>query len=94
MSKAITLRVKLEHIGEVQEVGNNGFKKREVIGVVEGEYPDHFKFEFSGQQLDAPTNFLEGTYANISFNLRGRKVEKEGRDPMFFVTFAAWKIEG
>lgn len=87
------LRVKLENIGEVVEIGNKGFKKREVTGVVEGEYPENFKFEFTGKSIDDPEGFLPGTYATIHFNMRGRKVEKPGKDDMYFVTLNGWKIE-
>lgn len=95
MAKSFDLRVKLLEIKDVEEVGNNGFKKREVIGVVEGEYPDYYKFEFTGSKIDEPEDFLPGTYANITFNLGGKKVESKqsGKDDMYFVTLRAWKIE-
>lgn len=89
------VRVKLDTIGDVVEVGNNGFKKREVVGTVEGEYPETFKFEFTGKAIDDPEGFLPGTYATIHFNMRGKRVESKvkGGDPMFFITLNGWKIE-
>lgn len=92
--KSFDMRVKIEEIGEVIQV-TDSFKKREVIGVTEGEHPQHFKFEFIQGKVDVPDNFIPGTYATISFNMRGRKVEPKmkGQDTMYFTTLAAWKME-
>lgn len=93
MAKTFEIRVKVLEIGETQEVGSNGFRKREVIGVVEGEYPDHYKFEFVQDKVDLPDTLIEDSYVNISFNIKGKKVEKPGKDTMYFATLQAWKIE-
>lgn len=95
MSKSFDLRVKIDHVGETEEVGQNGFTKREVIGVIEGEYPEHHKFEFIKDKTSLPDNLLEGTYATIHFNIKGRKVEakKKGDPPMYFTSLQAWKID-
>lgn len=95
MSKSHDLRVKIDHIGETEEVGQNGFKKREVIGIIEGEYPEHYKFEFIQDKTSLPDTMLEGTYATIHFNIKGRKVEpkKKGEQPMYFTSLQAWKVD-
>jgi len=94
MSKSYEARVKIEQIGETEEIGTNGFKKREVIGVVEGEYPDHYKFEFIKDKTSLPDELIEGAYATISFNLKGKKVEskKEAGEFNYFTALQAWKI--
>lgn len=96
-SKSYELRVKVVKIDETQEFAS-GFKKRELEAVLEGEYPENFKFEFIKDKVDLLDDILEGTYATISFNIKGRKVEndKDGnllQKPMFFTTLQGWKIE-
>jgi len=94
MSK-FELRVKVQSIGDTVEVGDKGFKKREVIGMVEGEYPEFFKFEFIQDNVILPDDLIEGTYATITFNLKGRKVasKKSDQPDNFFTTLQAWKVE-
>lgn len=93
-SKSFEIRVKIVEVGETMEVGSNGFQKREVIGMIEGEYPDYYKFEFIKNNVDLPDQLIEGTYATIVFNLQGKKVEskKKNDGPMYFTTLQAWKI--
>lgn len=92
---AFDIRVKIFEIGETVEVGNNGFRKREVIGIIEGEHPETYKFEFIQDKTDLPDQLIEGTYATITFNLRGREVPSKisGKRSNYFVTLQAWKIE-
>jgi len=92
MAKAFESRVKIEEIGETEEIGNNGFKKRELVGLIEGEYPEYLKFEFIKDKVDLLDDLIVGTYATISFNLKGRKVEKNG-DTFYFISLQGWKVE-
>ena len=47
MSDVTSKKVTIAEIGETQEFGANGFKKRELIGVeISGEYENHYCFEF------------------------------------------------
>jgi len=92
------LRVKVVSIGETQEVGNNGFKKRLMEGVIEGEYPQSFQFEFTKEGVNLLDDVLEDTYVTVAYNLRSRKVteNKAGEpydEPLFFVSLNAWKID-
>lgn len=92
------LRVKVVSIGETQVVGNNGFKKRLMEGVIEGEYPQNFQFEFTKEGVDLLDDVLEDTYVTVAYNLRSRKVteNKNGEpyaEPLFFVSLNAWKID-
>ncbi len=91
------LRVRVLKIGETEEVGDKGFKKRELHGMIEGEWPTYYKFEFVQDKvtlLDDPM-VLEGAYLNIHYNLRSRKVEakEKGEDDMYFLSLSGWKIE-
>ena len=96
MAKSYEMRVKVLAIGEVEQVSDN-FKKREVIGMIEGEYPDYHKFEFVQDKTELPDDLIEGTYATIHFNLRGRKVDPKPKDKdqsaKYFTSLQAWKID-
>jgi hypothetical protein len=88
------MRVKIEEVGEKEQVTDT-FVKREVIGKIEGEYPEFHKFEFVQGNVDLPEDLLEGTYATIHFNIKGRKVEskKKGDPAKYFTSLQGWKIE-
>jgi hypothetical protein len=89
-----SMRVKILEVGEKENV-TDSFIKREVVGVIEGEYPEFFKFEFVQGNVDVPENLIEGTYATIYYNLKGRKVEskKKGEAPKYFISLQGWKID-
>ena len=98
MAKGGTMRVKVVSVGETQTVGSNGFQKRLLEGMIEGEYPENYQFEFVKDQVTLLDNVLEDTYVTVSYNLNGRKVveNKEGLpldNPMFLTTLRGWKVE-
>lgn len=91
-----SMRVKVLEVGEKENLGKqNEFWKREVIGMIEGEYPEYYKFEFVQGNVDIPEDVIEGTYITIHFNIKGRKVEskKKGEPAKYFVSLQGWKIE-
>ena len=92
------MRVKIVAIGETQTVGASGFQKRTMEGLIEGEFPQSFQFEFTQDKVGLLDNVIEGVYATVSYNIRSRKVEvnKDGvplDEPLFFISLNAWKIE-
>lgn len=97
MAKSYEIRVKIVEVGETEEVGKNKLKKREVIGMIEGEYPDFYKFEFIKDRVDLCDELIEGTYATIFFNLNGRRVESKKQSEKgqynYFSSLQAWKID-
>ena len=72
---------KREFILEVKDTGNNGF-----------EFIEYIKF----QAVQDKCSLLDGLNVNdqvkVSFNLRGRKWEKDGQTS-YFTNLDAWKIE-
>lgn len=88
------MRVKILEVGETENVTEK-FAKREVVGMIEGEYPEYHKFEFVQGNVDLPDSLIEGTYATIHFNIKGRKVEskKKGEKPKYFTSLQGWKVE-
>ena len=91
MADSYEMRVKILSISDVQNV-TESFKKRDVIGVIEGEYPEYHKFEFVQGKVDVPEDFVVGTYATVHFNIRGRKVEKDGEN-FYYTSLSGWKME-
>ena len=78
----------IQSIGEIQEFGTKGFKKREVVLTIpDGKYPQTVALEFQGERVDLPEKHNEGDEVSITFDLRGR--EHNGR---VYNTLAAWKI--
>lgn len=94
MAKSYEMRVKVVEIRDQEQVTDK-FVKREVIGMIEGEYPEHHKFEFVQKNVDIPDTLLEGSYVTIFFNIKGRKVEGKGKgqEDMYFTSLQGWKVE-
>lgn len=71
------------------------FKKREFIVEYKdnpsGAYVQYLKFQFTGDKVTMLDSYKTGQDVNISFNLKGRKYEKDGR-VSYFMDLEAWKI--
>ncbi len=73
------------------------FKKREFI--VEytdnpsGTYVQYLKFQFTGDKCTILDSYKTGQEVTVSFNLKGRKYEKDGR-VSYFMDLEAWKLSG
>jgi len=73
------------------------FKKREFIiekkeSVGSSEFTDLIKFQLTQDRCDLVENFRQGDEIKVSFNLRGRKWEKDGK-VSYFTNLEAWRIE-
>lgn len=56
----------------------NNFKKREIVLITDGDYPDEVKFEFIDENgIKALDNFIEGEEVTIAFLVKGN--EYQGR---------------
>lgn len=89
----VKIRVKVEEIKPIKKITEN-FSKSEMIGIVEGEYPESFLFEFPNNKTQLLDDIIEGTYVTVHANLRSNRVEsKDGGDDKFFLNLSAWKIE-
>jgi len=71
------------------------FKKREFIVEYKdnpsGAYVQYLKFQFTGDKVTMLDSYKPGQDVNISFNIKGRKYEKDGR-VSYFMDLEAWKI--
>jgi len=92
MSK-FSLKMKVTEIGETKSFGTD-FKKRELIGeTVDGTYTNVFVFEFINDKTALLDEILPNTDVTVHFNIRCRKVESAGKDPMYFTSLNGWKVE-
>jgi hypothetical protein len=80
----------------IQEISAS-FKKREFVIEVENErnndWNDFIKFELKQDRCSAIDGVAVGQKVKVSFNVRGRKWEKDGR-VSYFTSLEAWRVEG
>lgn len=88
-----SIRVKIIKITDTQEYGSNGFKKRELVGETGGEHSQELLFEFVNDKTDLLDSLLEGSWVTVHYNLRGRRVERDGKETMWFNSLSGWKVE-
>jgi len=88
------IRVKVAEITPKYNVTDT-LEKSEIIGLIEGEYPEEFLFEFLGDKADMVDEVAEGTYVTVHFNIKCRRApaKNEGERDRFFTSLNAWKIE-
>lgn len=82
----------ISYIGNTMPIGDNGFTKREfTLTVVNGEYSEAIKLEFTGNQCDIMDHFDNGQDVRVKFVLKGRTLQT---DPLRnFTNLRAIKIE-
>lgn len=89
----VKIRVKVEEIKPLKKITEK-FSKAEMIGIIEGEYPENYLFEFPNDKSELLEDVIEGTYVTVHANLRSNRVEsKDGGDDKFFLNLSAWKVE-
>lgn len=74
------------------------FQKREFVvsapdKVGDNEYPNFPKFQVTQNKCDLLDAFTPGQEVKVSFNVKGNKWIKDGKDN-YFTSLQAWKIEG
>lgn len=73
------------------------FKKREFVIEVANErnsaYNDFIKFQLTQDRCTAIEAYKPGQMLKVSFDVKGRKWEKDGRTS-YFNSLEAWRIEG
>ena len=79
-------------LGATQEIGANGFKKREVVVTTAEQYPQDIMIEFTQDKVDLLNEFMEGSSVTISINLRGREWINPQGEAKYFNSLQGWKI--
>lgn len=84
---------KIKVLNETQNIGDNGFRKREVVITTDEKYPQHILVEFIQDKCELLNDYAVGQDVNISINLRGREwINPEGI-VKYFNSFQGWRIE-
>lgn len=80
-------------VGETQEIGSNGFRKKELVLELEGntDYPQSVKFELHGDKCDLEIQKDKFISANI--NIRGRKWTNPQGVDVYFNTLVIWSFK-
>lgn len=93
MSFEITGKLHLKE--PVQEISSS-FKKREfvleILNEKNQEWNDFVKFQLTQDRCSAIDPIQTGQQVKVSFNIKGRKWEKDGKTN-YFSNLEAWKIE-
>jgi hypothetical protein len=79
-------------LNETQNIGSNGFIKREVVITTEEQYPQHILVEFIQDKCDLLNTYTVGQEVKINLNLRGREwINPEGV-AKYFNAIQGWRI--
>ena len=60
---------KIKMIGETQEFGSNGFKKREMVVTTNEQYPQSIMIEFTQNNTALLDSYKEGEDVTVQINL-------------------------
>jgi single-strand DNA-binding protein len=83
---------KIHRIGATQTVGNNGFTKRELVVVTEGQYPQYIALEFHKDKCSLLDGRKVGEQVHAYYNLNGRLWTSPKGEERCFNTLACWKM--
>lgn len=88
------LQGKIKMIGETQEFGTNGFRKRDIVITTEEQYPQHLLIEFVQDKTDLLNDYQVGQFVKIAINMRGREWVNPQGETKYFNSIQGWKIKG
>ena len=84
---------KIKVLNDTQNIGANGFRKREIVITTEDQYPQHILVEFIQDKCDLLNNYKIGHDVKVNINLRGREwINPEGV-AKYFNAIHGWRIE-
>jgi hypothetical protein len=84
---------KLHAVMPTQQVKDT-FRKREfVLEIVDGQYPQHIKFQLTQNNCDRIDQYSVGQEIKVHFNLRGRPFQGKDGTTMYFTNLEAWRLE-
>ena len=85
---------RIKVIGQTQEIGSNGFKKRELVVTVPDEkYPQHIPIQFIQDKVSLLDNLIVTQYVVVDVNLNGREWVSPQGEVKYFGSIQGWKIE-
>lgn len=80
-------------LGDTQEFGSNGFKKRECVVTTNEQYPQTLLIEFTQNNTALLDSYKIGDVVTIQINLRGREWTNPSGDVKYFVSLNGWRME-
>ena len=80
-------------IGQIQEIGSKGFKKRELVVTTEEQYPQDILVEFVQDKTSLLNGLVIGQRVKVGINLRGREWINPQGEVKYFNAIQGWKIE-
>jgi hypothetical protein len=83
---------KIKMIGETQEFGSNGFKKREMVVTTNEQYPQSIMIEFTQNNTALLDSYKEGEDVTVQINLRGREWTNPQGEVKYFNSVNGWRI--
>lgn len=84
---------KVKLVGPIETVGNNGFRKRDIVVTTEEQYPQHISIQFVQDKCEMLNAFQPGQDVKIGINLRGREWVSPQGETKYFNTIQGWRIE-
>lgn len=75
-------------IGETEEIGNNGFTKRQLVVETQEQYKQTVPIDFVKDKTSLLDGLVVGQSVEVSINVRGN--EYNGK---YYVNLQGWKIE-
>lgn len=89
-SNSFVLNGHIQEIHETKQV-TDSFRKREFVIETIGEYPQFIKFEVVQGNCEKLHDKKIGDNVDVSFNVKGRKFERDGQ-VKYFTGLEAWKV--
>lgn len=83
----------IKRIEATQEVGANGFKKRDLILTTEEQHAQTLSIQFVQDKVTELDKFAPGDKVKVSINLRGKEFTNKDGALSVFNTIQGWKIE-
>lgn len=83
---------KIRLIGQTQEIGEKGFKKRDVVVTTEEQYPQHISIQFTQDKCSVLDDYKVGDEVAVDINLRGNEWVNPQGETKYFNTLQGWKI--
>jgi len=85
------MKVTVKVVNETIEVSAK-FRKREFVGVIEGDYPQPIQFQLTQDKCNLIDGVLVGEEIDIEYNLRGREWTNPQGEVKVFNSLEVWKI--
>jgi hypothetical protein len=85
------MKVTVKVVSETIEVSAK-FRKREFVGVIEGDYPQPIQFQLTQDKCNLLDGVSPGEVIDVEYNLRGRSWENPQGETKYFNSLEVWKI--